>query len=131
MLCPEIKYTTDKTLQTMVAATGSIFFKAITVVADIETTGCITKALVVIPQSMVAATPAFFLNTKTVLPVTATKVSGPAAMIFASDPKVSVSKTRGNASKTMVRDALYLIDKIRHAATVDFDHGRGGKHHGF
>ena len=105
-LCRVIKYAMGKSTKTMAGTTGTIVFKAATVVPGIRTEECVPRAMVAIAQSMVFAMPPIFRIPAIMLPAAVTKVFIPNAMVFVSAPGGFVSKTMGYAPRTMVGYAI-------------------------
>jgi hypothetical protein len=78
----------NKTLQTMVGATDTIFFAAVTMVSDVYTMVFFTQTMVPIPGTI------FLVNQK--------MVSGFATTVFVSQTKDSDTRTKVEGSKIMV-----------------------------
>jgi hypothetical protein len=85
-LCSTIKNTMDKSLQTMVGATDTVFFAAMTLVFDVGTMVFFTHTMVPVPETTVFATQTIFLIRKTIVPVAKTMASGFDTLVFVSLP---------------------------------------------
>ena len=100
----------DKTSETMVGETDTVFFAAVTVVPVVMKRVFITQKMLSIPETIVLSNEKIFLTIGTIFLVNLKMVSGFATMVFVSHTKDSDTRTMVLDTKTMVEDIKTMVE---------------------
>jgi len=100
----------DKTAQTMVGETDTVFFAAVIVVPVVRKSVFIPQEMLSIPETIVFSNEKIFLTTGTIFPVNQKMVLGFAILVFVPHTKDSDTRTMAPDTKTRVGTTKTMVE---------------------